>query len=1429
MKLRTISSGGLPAGMLFVATLLGCGAQLPEEPSAGDWPQWRYDAARGAVSPHGLPRKLHLQWVRHLPPPRPAWPASQPWLRFDLSYSPVAADEMLLVPSMVNDSVTAYDTETGEQRWRFYTGGPVRLAPIADGGRVYFGSDDGYLYCVDDADGRLVWRYRGGPSDRRVLGNERLISTWPVRGGVVLSGGTLYFSAGVWPFMGIFVHAVNAESGRVVWTNSGSGSIYTTQPHGSPAFAGFVPRGHLAANSSDLIAPGGRTQPGRYNWRTSQFHGFAFGDQGQGSHLVSVRGNLLLTSENIVHVAAGQDVEGELPAIHDDDALYGLADGRIFAQAVEPQEQRIEKTDRKGNTVEVTRRTMEELWALPVDDAPKQLFLKAASRFYAGGEGVVAAIEVDPAQQAAKVVWKGAFEGEPWSMLAADSKLFVVTVRGRIYCYGAKPGQPTVHREMPARAKTAASGRHDAWTERSTAVIETANARDGYCVMLGLGSGRLAEALVRQSKLFLIAIDANAEKVETFRQRMDEAGLYGDRVSAHVGDPVRFRLPPYLASLIVSEDRSLAGKERAQQFVRTVFDALRPYGGTACLPIDAEALRRVSSRLRLAKTRVVSLGTARSMLIREGPLPGAADWTHNYADAANTVVSKDRLAKAPLGLLWFGGPSNDEVLPRHGHGPSPQVAAGRLFIEGRHMLRALDIYTGRLLWQKRLENLGRFYDNTSHQSGANEIGSNYVSLADAVYVVYGDAILQLDPATGRSLREFQTPSTRDGSRPNWGGIAAWDDLLVATLNPVTLDALQSQFKTLLGRNATWRYFAAADPEANWTTADFDADKWRTGAAGFGYGGNDDRTQLDDMRGNYRRVYLRQRFDAEALEGVGEMRLVINHSGGFVAYLNGQEVLREGVGHGNGRGATDIAQHKPGQHLMFGIPGFRKLLRPGSNVIAIEGHNSNLHSGNFSLDPYVVIRKASAAAEASSETSPVDAFSTPVRYASASRGLVVLDRQTGRRLWQRRARYGFRHNNVAIGADKLFCIDGLSQAKRQMLERRGGSTVDYGPQLLCLDVRTGEEIWSSGENVFGTFLNYSAEHDVLLQAGSAFEDRAEDEAKAGMVAHRGRDGRVLWRHLDRKHRGPCLLHHDTIFTQGPAYSLLTGEPKIRTHPLTGEPVPWQFTRNYGCNTAVASEHLMTFRSAAAGFYDLARDGGTGNLGGFKSGCTSNLIVAGGLLNAPEYTRTCGCRYHNQTSLAMVHDPEAEMWTFNALPRSGKPIRRVGINFGAPGDRRADSGTLWLDFPSQGGPSPDVPVELTPSEGRYFRYHSSHVQADPHSQELGWVAASGAEGIAALTLTVAQVDITPRKYTVRLHFAEVGHKEPGHRVFDVALQGRKRLDRFDVVQRAGGANRAVVKEFRDVEIADRLTVSFSPSAGSPATLPVLCGIELVAEGW
>jgi hypothetical protein len=485
--------------------------------------------------------------------------------------------------------------------------------------------------------------------------------------------------------------------------------------------------------------------------------------------------------------------------------------------------------------------------------------------------------------------------------------------------------------------------------------------------------------------------------------------------------------------------------------------------------------------------------------------------------------------------------------------------------------------------------------------------------------------------------------------------------------------------------------------------------------------------------------------------------------------------------------------------------------------------------------------------------------------SSSRHLVVMDRHTGKVLWTATSQYGFRHNATCAGAGRLYAIDRLSGMQLDRMKRRGEKP-DHKPRLVAFDLKTGKELWSTDKEVFGTWLSYSAEHEVLVESGRKAGDTLNDEPR-GMRAYNGRSGAVHW---TRDYTGPAMIHGNSILMAGSACNLLTGAPKMRSDPITGLPVEWKWVRTYGCNTPAASEHLLTFRSGAAGYFDLCNDGGTGNFGGFRSSCTNNLIVAGGILTAPDYTRTCTCAYQNQTSLALIHMPEVEMWTFFGASPVRDAVRRVGINFGAPGDRRGPNGTLWIEYPSVGGASPAVPVRLGGTTLQFFRRHSSQVEG-----ELSWVAASGVKGLTSLTIAkgldpkvlaglesfgqalapvpvgwaffpaaLGQIGLSPapksdqpksdkpqpvRVYTLRLYFMEPEALKPGDRVFTVGVQGNDVFKDLDIVKESGGPNRGLVKEIKGVKVSKELTVTFTPSVGATVKVPVLSGLELVAEGW
>ena len=89
-----------------------------------------------------------------------------------------------------------------------------------------------------------------------------MMARWPVRGGPVVDGNTVYFGAGIWPTEGIFLHAIDATTGEAIWKNDKSGSISMPQPHpGAKAISGISSQGYLAAGEKQLIVPTGRAVP----------------------------------------------------------------------------------------------------------------------------------------------------------------------------------------------------------------------------------------------------------------------------------------------------------------------------------------------------------------------------------------------------------------------------------------------------------------------------------------------------------------------------------------------------------------------------------------------------------------------------------------------------------------------------------------------------------------------------------------------------------------------------------------------------------------------------------------------------------------------------------------------------------------------------------------------------------------------------------------------------------------------------------------------------------------------------------------------------------------------------------------------------------------------------------------------------------------
>ena len=178
--------------------------------NSADWPTYRHDNGRTGTAGVSLSSELKPGWEKRF-----AGPLT----------SVVIADGKLFFAQKDIHTVHALDAADGSPLWRYTAGGRVDSPPTVYGGGVYFGSADGWVYCLRAADGTLVWRFRLAPESRQIVSYNQLESVWPVHGNVLVHQGSnqsadpvAYAAAGRSSFLdgGLFLYRLNARTGELL-------------------------------------------------------------------------------------------------------------------------------------------------------------------------------------------------------------------------------------------------------------------------------------------------------------------------------------------------------------------------------------------------------------------------------------------------------------------------------------------------------------------------------------------------------------------------------------------------------------------------------------------------------------------------------------------------------------------------------------------------------------------------------------------------------------------------------------------------------------------------------------------------------------------------------------------------------------------------------------------------------------------------------------------------------------------------------------------------------------------------------------------------------------------------------------------------------------------------------------------------------------
>jgi outer membrane protein assembly factor BamB len=773
----------------------------PRTTKAEDWPTFMHDNQRSGVTSEQLRPPLSECWVfKSAHQPQPAWPlpAKQDFwhhhynlratVTYDRAFHVVAAGDMVFFGSSADDKVYALDARTGQERWTFFTQAPIRLAPTVSGNKVYVGSDDGYVYCLSSETGLLVWKYMAAEHQHMIPGNERIISTWPVRTGILIDKGSLYSTAGLFPNQQTFLLALDAEDGSVKWNKK----------------VNVSPQGYMLASDRQLYVPTGRTNPAIFAREDGRLLG----------QLPSAGGTFALLAQNVLVTGPGRGSK-ELNAADVDtqykiatfDGLSMLVNGSIAYMLSEKElsafnrelyldlsrernklsekskklKDQLKKTDKNTdkakelnrdirtltNQISELSKKMKDCYLWTVECQYPHSMIMAGDVLYLGGDNKIAAYKA----QDGSVLWTAAVEGKAFGLSAANGALYVSTDNGQIHCF--RSGQNTSTTIITAKMQTNPYPNDSLtklYTRAAKLIAEQTGIAKGYCLVVDNGWGRLAYELARKTELKIVGVEKDSSHVASARSALDKAGFHG-RVVVHHNDSANLPYTQYFANLITSDEALRTGELPSSP--EMIFQLLRPYGGTIAMALPADMFNRQKLQTWgqpfLNDWTILDAGEIVLAWAKRKELKGAGEWTHIYAEPGNGACSGDEIVKGDMAVQWFGRPGPREMIDRHHRNIPPLVKDGRLFAPGDNVVFGVDAYNGTIEWKIEVPNsrrLGAFLD----------CGSMAVD-EKLLYLAGEDKCLSFDVQTGQRRIAYRMPQLIISEPREWGLVAYTGNIL----------------------------------------------------------------------------------------------------------------------------------------------------------------------------------------------------------------------------------------------------------------------------------------------------------------------------------------------------------------------------------------------------------------------------------------------------------------------------------------------------------------------------------------------------------------------------------------------------------------------------------------------------------------------------
>ena len=300
---------------------------------------------------------------------------------------------------------------------------------------------------------------------------------------------------------------------------------------------------------------------------------------------------------------------------------------------------------------------------------------------------------------------------------------------------------------------------------------QTGDNNKGYCLVFGAGQGQLAYELAANSDLNIIGVEADVNNVSSGRTILNDVDMYGDRITLHQGLLSNLRYRDYAALLVVSD--SIISEGTCSGSAAEMFRMVRPDGGIAIIgqppgcpnSLDPNELQSWLDQDPNINYNITNDSNGVWARIDRGPLPGAGEWTHMWADIGNTACSGDTRITDSFKVLWFGEPGPRVLVDRHWRPMAPLYKAGRLIVPGDDKIICSDAYNGARLWELSVPNASRIA--ILRDAGWMAVDDDYV------YIAVEDDCLKVDLETGSVIDTYHPPD----SNRDWGYVGIDGNLL----------------------------------------------------------------------------------------------------------------------------------------------------------------------------------------------------------------------------------------------------------------------------------------------------------------------------------------------------------------------------------------------------------------------------------------------------------------------------------------------------------------------------------------------------------------------------------------------------------------------------------------------------------------------------